>query len=77
VRIVYMGSPEIAVFPLEQLLLNGHQIAAVYTRPDKPAGRGREMLPTPVKKAALAWGMPLFQVPSFNRPEAVAQLAAF
>jgi len=77
VRIVYMGSPEMAVFPLEQLLLNGHQITAVYTRLDKPAGRGRDMLATPVKRAALAWNLPAVQLPSLKQPEAAAQLAAF
>ena len=76
-RIVYMGSPELAVYPLEQLLLNGHQIAAVYTRPDKPAGRGREILATPVKKAALYRNLPVVQVSSLKQPEAAAQLAAF
>jgi len=77
VRIVYLGSPEQAVFPLEQLLLNGHQIASVYTRPDKPAGRGRAILATPVKKAALSWNLPVVQVPTLKSPEAAEQLAAF
>jgi len=77
VRIVYMGSPEVAVCPMEQLLLNGHQIAALYTRPDKPAGRGREMLATPVKKTAIDWNLPVVQRTSLKQPEAVAQLAAF
>ncbi len=76
-RIVYMGSPEMAVLPLESLLLNGHQITAVYTRLDKPAGRGREMLATPVKRAAMAWNLPVVQLPSLKHPEAAAQLAAF
>jgi methionyl-tRNA formyltransferase len=72
-----MGSPEQAVFPLGQLLLNGHRIAAVYTRPDKPAGRGRELLATSVKQAALAWKLPVVQVSSLKQPEAATQLAAF
>ena len=76
-RIVYMGSPELAVFPLEQLLNNGHHIAAVYTRPDKPAGRGMEILATPVKKAAQTWNLPVVQVSSLKQPDAVMQLAAF
>jgi methionyl-tRNA formyltransferase len=77
VRIVYMGTPELAVFPLEQLILNGHQIAAVYSRPDKPAGRGRAIHATPVKQAALAYNLTVVQVPSLKPPEAAAQLAAF
>ena len=76
-RIVYMGSPESAVFPLEQLLINGHQVTAVYTRPDKPAGRGRELLATPVKKASLSWNLPVIESHSFNQPDAVARMAAF
>jgi methionyl-tRNA formyltransferase len=77
VRIVFMGSPELAVFPLEQLILNGHTVAAVYTRPDKPAGRGREILATPVKKAARAWNLPVVQVSSLRQPAEIAQLAEF
>jgi methionyl-tRNA formyltransferase len=75
VRIVFMGSPEIAISPLELLLANGHHIAAVYTRPDKPAGRGRESTSTPIKQAALSWELPVIQVPSLKRPEAIEQLA--
>jgi methionyl-tRNA formyltransferase len=70
-----MGSPELAVFPLQSLILNGHEIAAVYTRPDKPAGRGREPLATPVKKAALNLNLPLIQAASLKNPQAVEQLA--
>jgi methionyl-tRNA formyltransferase len=75
-RIVFMGSPGQAVFPLEQLVLNKHQISAVYTRPDKPAGRGRTIMATPVKQAALALNLPVVQVISLKQPEAVSQLAS-
>jgi methionyl-tRNA formyltransferase len=74
-RIVFMGSPEFTVPPLEQLVGNGHQIAAVYTRPDKPAGRGRVPLGTAVKNAALSLNLPVVQEPGFKKPEAVEQLA--
>jgi methionyl-tRNA formyltransferase len=75
VRIVFMGSPEFAVQVLELLILNGHNIAAVYTRPDQPAGRGREPQATPVKKAALSLQIPLFQVPNFKTSGAIEDLA--
>lgn len=74
-RIIFMGSPEPAVPVLEQLILNGHEIAAVYTRLDKPAGRGREPAAPPVKKAAVSWNLPVIQVPSLKKPEAIEQLA--
>jgi methionyl-tRNA formyltransferase len=74
-RIVFMGSPELAVFPLQALILNGYEVAAVYTRPDKPGGRGREPLPTPVKKAALDLKLPVIQVASLKNAPAREQLA--
>jgi methionyl-tRNA formyltransferase len=74
-RLVFMGSPEFAVAPLQLLILNGHEIAAVYTRPDKPAGRGREPAAPPVKNAALSLNLPVIQVPGLRKPEAIEQLA--
>lgn len=76
-RVVFMGSPEFAIPPLEQLMLNDHQIAAVYTPPDKPAGRGMEPASSPIKRAAQSWNLPVIQVPSLKKPEAVEQLAEF
>jgi methionyl-tRNA formyltransferase len=70
-----MGSPEFAISSLKLLYLNGHHIAAVYTRPDKPAGRGREPVAPPMKEAALSLKLPVIQVPSLKKPEAVEQLA--
>ena len=74
-RVVFMGSPEFAVPALRHLMLNGYQVVAVYTRPDKPAGRGRSLASSPVKKAALAWGLPLVQPVSFKPAEATLKLA--
>ncbi len=74
-KIVFMGSPEYAIFPLRQLIMEGHQIEAVYTRPDKPAGRGREPVATPLKRAALDLNLKVIQVPGFKQAEAVTQLA--
>ena len=76
-RVVFMGSPEFAVPALRHLMLNGHQVVAVYTRPDKPAGRGRSLASSPVKRAALAWGLPLVQPVSFKQAEATLKLAGF
>lgn len=60
-RIVYMGSPDFAVGPLKELLNKGYHVAAVVTVPDKPAGRGRKMTPSPVKKFALQKHLPVIQ----------------
>ena len=49
-----MGTPGFAVTPLEQLVDNGYQVVAVYTQPDRAAGRGRSLVAPPLKKAALA-----------------------
>jgi len=76
-RVVFMGTPEFAVPSLEQLLLNHYRVVAVYTQPDKPAGRGRTLVPSPVKKVALAWELPVVQPASLKDAEAVRQLADF
>jgi len=72
-----MGTPEFAVKPLQQLILNRYEVAAVYTQPDKPAGRGRSLIASPVKKAALAGRLPVVQSVSLKDAGVVAQLAAF
>ncbi len=72
-----MGTPEFAVSSLEYLVLNEYQVVAVYTRPDKPAGRGGLLIHSPVKKAALAWNLPVVQVPSMKDGGAVARLADY
>jgi len=74
-RVIFMGSPEFAVLPLEHLILNHYQVAAVYTQPDKPGGRGRSLVSTPVKRAAVAHQLPVIQPASLKDAEAVAQLA--
>ena len=76
-RIVFMGTPEFAVPPLEHLLLDQYQVVAVYTQPDKLVGRGRHLAPPPVKKAALARNLPVMQPLSLKKAEAVEQLAGF
>ena len=76
-RPVFMGSPEFAVPPLEHLILNHYQVAAVYTQPDKPAGRGCSLVSTPVKRTAIAHKLPVIQPASLKDAAAVAQLAGF
>ena len=72
-----MGTPEFAVTSLEHLFLNQYQVVAVYSQPDRAAGRGRSLVSSPVKKAAMEWGLPVVQPVSFRDTEAVAQLASF
>ena len=60
-RIVFAGTPEFAVPPLRALLDSPHEICGVYTQPDRPAGRGRKLTPSPVKVLALEAGLPVFQ----------------
>ena len=74
-RIVFMATPQFAVPALRHLVLNGYQVAAVYTRPDKQAGRGRHMLYSPVKQAALELALPVLQPDSLKKAEVVADLA--
>ena len=54
-KLVYAGTPEIAVAPLRAILSAGHEVAAVLTQPDKPQGRKGILTPSPVKRAAIAW----------------------
>jgi methionyl-tRNA formyltransferase len=75
-RIVFMGSPQSAVPSLEQLVISKFDIAAVYTQPDRPAGRGRGLAVSPVKTAALDWGLPVLQTENIGSTEALAELAA-
>jgi methionyl-tRNA formyltransferase len=70
-----MGSPSFSVPSLERLVSDRYQVVAVYTRPDRPAGRGRSLSSPPVKEAALALGLPVVQPVKLRGPEAVAQLA--
>lgn len=59
-KIIFMGTPQFAVPSLEALIAAGHSVMAVVTQPDKPQGRGMSSLPSPVKKAALDRGIPVF-----------------
>ena len=85
-RIIYMGTPHFAVPALEALIAHkspgallpeGYEIVTVITRPDKPVGRGKEIIYSPVKQTALAHGIPVLQPGSLKRPENIAALAAY
>lgn len=75
-RILFMGSPEFAVRPLEALAAAGHTIVGVVTQPDRPAGRDRRLTPPPVKLAAQRLGLPVLQPETLRDPQVVAELAA-
>ena len=60
-RIIFAGTPEFAVPSLQNLIDLGHDICAVYTQPDRPAGRGQHLQPSPVKVLALAHNIPVLQ----------------
>ena len=75
-RIVFMGTPEIAATCLKRVLSDGFEVVGVYTQPDRPKGRGMKMVFSPVKEVALASGIPVFQPENFRADEDVAALAA-
>lgn len=75
-RIVFAGTPEFAASALDALLKSGANIVAVYTQPDRPAGRGRKLQASAVKQLALQHQLAVFQPPSLKDPEAQQQLAA-
>ncbi|MDP4188683.1 MAG: methionyl-tRNA formyltransferase [Bacteroidota bacterium] len=75
-RIVFMGTPEFAVATLKTLIDNNYEIAAVVTAPDKPAGRGKKLQASEVKKFALERNLPVLQPEKLKNPEFLAQLKA-
>jgi methionyl-tRNA formyltransferase len=85
-RIIYMGTPQFAVPALEtliagskpgQVLQEGYEIVTVITRPDKPSGRGKEIVYSPVKQLALSQEIPVWQPGSLKRQETIEMLAAY
>ena len=75
-RIVFAGTPEFAAQHLQALLEAGREIVAVYTQPDRPAGRGQKLMPSPVKQLALQHGIAVYQPQTLRDPAAQAELAA-
>ena len=75
-RVVFMGTPDIAATCLKKLLTDGFDVVGVFTQPDRPKGRGMKMVYSPVKEVALAAGLPVYQPENFRTDEPVEQLKA-
>ena len=75
-RTLFMGTPDFAVPTLEAMSRAGHEIAAVYTQPDRPKGRGQQLAQSAVKQTALRLEIPVHQPERVRRPEVVAEIAA-
>ena len=75
-NIVFAGTPDFAAEHLNTLIASEHNVIGVYSQPDRPAGRGRKLVASPVKALALAHNIPVFQPVNFKSEEAVAQLSA-
>ncbi|GHC16272.1 methionyl-tRNA formyltransferase [Aidingimonas halophila] len=75
-RVIFAGTPDFAAASLSALLGSQHHIVAVYTQPDRPAGRGRRLTPSPVKKLALQHDLPVHQPESLKTADAQSQITA-
>ncbi|WP_368181110.1 methionyl-tRNA formyltransferase [Aeromonas sp. R7-5] len=75
-KLIFAGTPDFAARHLAALLSSGHEVVAVYTQPDKPAGRGQRLTASPVKELALAHDLPVYQPASLRNEAAQAELAA-
>ncbi len=75
-RLVFMGTPDFAVPTLLEIVGRGHEVAAVYTRAPKPAGRGMELQPSPVEREARRFGIPVLTPTTLKTAEAQAQFGA-
>lgn len=76
-KIVYMGTPDFAVGPLEALLEGGYEVTAVVTQPDKPKGRSGQLTPPPIKECAIKHGIPVFQPVKIKKEEAISELKTY
>jgi methionyl-tRNA formyltransferase len=75
-NIIFAGTPEFAAEHLKALIGSHHKVIAVYSQPDRPAGRGKKLTASPVKEVALAHDIPVYQPLNFKSDEAKAELAA-
>ena len=73
-RVVFMGTPDIAATCLKKIIADGFEVVGVYTQPDRPKGRGMKMVFPPVKEVAIANNLPVFQPENFREDETVEQL---
>lgn len=76
-KIIYMGTPDFAVNPLEKIIECGHEVVLVVTQPDREKGRGREVVFSPVKECALKYDIPVFQPVKIKEAEAVLELKKY
>jgi len=76
-KIVFMGTPEFAVPTLEKLIESGKNVVAVITAPDKPAGRGLQILSSPVKDCAIKYNIPVLQPEKLKNPEFLENIKSF
>lgn len=74
-RVLFAGTPEVAVASLQAILASNHEVVAVLTRPDAPAGRGRRLMPSPVAEVALAAGIEVLRPDRARDPQFLARLA--
>ena len=75
-RLVFMGTPDFAVPTLVELVGRGHDVAAVYTRAPKPAGRGMDLQPTPIEREARRFGIPVHTPKTLRTPDAETEFRA-
>lgn len=75
-RVVFMGTPDIAATCLKKILADGFDVVGVYTQPDRPKGRGMKMVASPVKEVAIANNVPVFQPENFKDPQTAEELRA-
>ncbi len=75
-RLIFAGTPDFAAHHLKVLIESDHQIVGVYTQPDRPAGRGKKLVASPVKQLAEQHQLPVFQPPSLKELDQQQQLAA-
>lgn len=73
-RVLFMGTPDIAVRTLEKIIEAGHEVIGVFTQPDKPKGRGKEMAMSDVKQKALELGLAVYQPERVRNPEVIEQI---
>ena len=73
-KIVFMGTPEISVKTLERIIEDGHEVSAVVTQPDRPKGRGKKMMMSPVKEVAIEHGIKVLQPEKASSPEFIEEL---
>lgn len=76
-KVVFMGTPDIAVPALEKIIEAGHEVVLVVSQPDKPVGRSKALKPTPVKECALSHGIEVYQPERIRAEESIAYLKKF